>query len=109
MIRRPPRCTRTDTLLPYSTRFRSLGVRRPDSAHIQESDARRAARRGHGAASEPIYTQRDVAACLAQVQAVDYESDLVPNRTVHWRFQIGRESCREGVCQDGESAVVAVS
>src|SRR3546814_7718092 len=59
----------------------------PDSAHIQESDARRAARRGHGAASEPIYTQRDVAACLAQVQAVDYESDLVPNRTVHCRFR----------------------
>src|SRR3546814_3735899 len=48
-----------------------LGVMLPDSAHIQESDARRAARRGHGAASEPIYTQRDVAACLAQVQAVD--------------------------------------
>src|SRR3546814_9089462 len=25
MIRRPPRSTRTDTLFPYTTRFRSLG------------------------------------------------------------------------------------
>src|SRR3546814_16583707 len=25
MIRRPPRSTRTDTLFPYATRFRSLG------------------------------------------------------------------------------------
>src|SRR3546814_16075471 len=26
MIRRPPRSTRTDTLFPYTTRFRSLGA-----------------------------------------------------------------------------------
>src|SRR3546814_14849218 len=26
MIRRPPRSTRTDTLLPYPTRFRSVGT-----------------------------------------------------------------------------------
>src|SRR3546814_3941193 len=30
MIRRPPRSTRTDTLFPYTTRFRSLA---PDPAH----------------------------------------------------------------------------
>src|SRR3546814_8196441 len=28
MIRRPPRSTRTDTLFPYTTRFRSMGKRR---------------------------------------------------------------------------------
>src|SRR3546814_10948328 len=28
MILRPPRSTRTDTLFPYTTRFRSLGLRR---------------------------------------------------------------------------------
>src|SRR3546814_784929 len=27
MIRRPPRSTRTDTLFPYTTRFRSIAVR----------------------------------------------------------------------------------
>src|SRR3546814_17450586 len=29
MIRRPPRSTRTDTLFPYTTLFRSTRVRRP--------------------------------------------------------------------------------
>src|SRR3546814_4537038 len=29
MIRRPPRSTRTDTLFPYTTLFRSQGVERP--------------------------------------------------------------------------------
>src|SRR3546814_1474530 len=35
MIRRPPRATRTDTLFPYATLFRSLGA-------ILEADAARA-------------------------------------------------------------------
>src|SRR3546814_8124165 len=30
MIRRPPRSTRTDTLFPYTTLFRSLGERQGD-------------------------------------------------------------------------------
>src|SRR3546814_1537253 len=39
MIRRPPRSTRTDTLFPYTTLFRSRDVRRadvprPDVAHV---------------------------------------------------------------------------
>src|SRR3546814_3991797 len=47
MIRRPPRSTRTDTLFPYTTLFRSEG--RSDSARA-DRDARRRARRGAGAA-----------------------------------------------------------
>src|SRR3546814_627815 len=31
MIRRPPRSTRTDTLFPYTTLFRSLSVRRAET------------------------------------------------------------------------------
>src|SRR3546814_2936563 len=31
MIRRPPRSTRTDTLFPYTTLFRSLGLPDPDN------------------------------------------------------------------------------
>src|SRR3546814_9261139 len=40
MIRRPPRSTRTDTLFPYTTLFRSLveeadlAEHRPDTAHL---------------------------------------------------------------------------
>src|SRR3546814_13275299 len=35
MIRRPPRSTRTDTLFPYTTLFRSDRVRRPEPAAIR--------------------------------------------------------------------------
>src|SRR3546814_8484779 len=42
MIRRPPRSTRTDTLFPYTTLFRSLGllpsVDRTDSGYRQYTD-----------------------------------------------------------------------
>src|SRR3546814_12977036 len=38
MIRRPPRSTRTDTLFPYTTLFRSLGERHPArDPHASES------------------------------------------------------------------------
>src|SRR3546814_4229373 len=36
MIRRPPRSTRTDTLFPYTTLFRSLPV--PDMPHVRGDD-----------------------------------------------------------------------
>src|SRR3546814_1824574 len=75
MIRRPPRSTRTDTLFPYTTLFRSYRVRRdraqpacrqpgPDhaaapapagGAQAGRADGRRddADRRSHGARREP--------------------------------------------------------
>src|SRR3546814_2062140 len=34
MIRRPPRSTRTDTLFPYTTLFRSLGIVRQLRFHL---------------------------------------------------------------------------
>src|SRR3546814_7120094 len=36
MIRRPPRSTRTDTLFPYTTLFRSLVVRRANNYTIKQ-------------------------------------------------------------------------
>src|SRR3546814_13955641 len=44
MIRRPPRSTRTDTLFPYTTLFRSAGLRRMQSkapARTAAADAHR--------------------------------------------------------------------
>src|SRR3546814_6271245 len=54
MIRRPPRSTRTDTLFPYTTLFRSAG-RCPRAARLSEGDVRAAQgadhdRRRHGRA-----------------------------------------------------------
>src|SRR3546814_11583364 len=41
MIRRPPRSTRTDTLFPYTTLFRSISPTRiVTNAHVVESAAR---------------------------------------------------------------------
>src|SRR3546814_10580731 len=41
MIRRPPRSTRTDTLFPYTTRFRSSpGQRRTDRRHAADGGSR---------------------------------------------------------------------
>src|SRR3546814_10277861 len=45
MIRRPPRATRTDTLFPYTTLFRSQRGRGQPDAHLQVG--RRAPRSAH--------------------------------------------------------------
>src|SRR3546814_7621440 len=54
MIRRPPRSTRTDTLFPYTTLFRSTGPRalpadRDQPAHLHGRVAHRAAPGAEGA------------------------------------------------------------
>src|SRR3546814_17041815 len=40
MIRRPPRSTRTDTLFPYTTLFRSPAIRRLDGERADDEPAR---------------------------------------------------------------------
>src|SRR3546814_10899314 len=42
MIRRPPRSTRTDTLFPYTTLFRSLRCRGPANSHDSAAPGRQA-------------------------------------------------------------------
>src|SRR3546814_7642811 len=55
MIRRPPRSTRTDTLFPYTTLFRSLprehNVSRGTRCHSSASRSRRGSRRRRPASS----------------------------------------------------------
>src|SRR3546814_4504422 len=46
MIRRPPRSTRTDTLLPYTTLFRSADRHRPVEGRLPDHFAHRAFRDG---------------------------------------------------------------
>src|SRR3546814_15532303 len=47
MIRRPPRSTRTDTLFPYTTLFRSKVISRANGSSAVASAAYRAAERLH--------------------------------------------------------------
>src|SRR3546814_5682526 len=42
MIRRPPRSTRTDTLFPYTTLFRSHRRRSPTGGHVHNARPRQA-------------------------------------------------------------------
>src|SRR3546814_12196110 len=104
MIRRPPRSTRTDTLFPYTTLFRSAelcGADRDDPAHGNlprvrlDSVEPAADRRGLGMSVEPG---------TRASQTRDRRSAMSAAATV----KIGRASCRERVCQYGSLPVVAV-
>src|SRR3546814_3704469 len=48
MIRRPPRSTRTDTLFPYTTLFRSVGENGPRPVSLQQAARQRMQRRAGG-------------------------------------------------------------
>lgn len=69
-----------------------LQVMLPDSAHIQESDAKRAERyaRKGGDRNEtltPLYTLQDAQVCLRQVHAVTYDQELTPHASVRCGFR----------------------
>src|SRR3546814_1409214 len=81
MIRRPPRSTRTDTLLPYTTLFRSLERKRrrvnvvisavgQRRGEIDDREADQRARRGHFA--NALFHRRDIfARHVAALHLVD--------------------------------------
>src|SRR3546814_13792338 len=112
MIRRPPRSTRTDTLFPYTTLFRSradgLVAHRVDRADVVdeapvEVDRQRLALvehvdhalvRGIATGEQPAVEQQR----LARLEA----GDFLPGDGVQVhpaRVEIGRASCRERLCQ----------
>src|SRR3546814_4555521 len=62
MIRRPPESTRTDTLLPYSPRFRSSGRRTLFVARRRRCAARGARQRPHDAARAQGRSRRTIGA-----------------------------------------------
>src|SRR3546814_11099918 len=78
MIRRPPRSTRTDTLFPYTTLFRSFAS---DWLALQMLFRPLRPRRVLGLTVQGLFLRRQ------QEVAHDYGN------------QIGRASCRERVCQ----------
>src|SRR3546814_5075182 len=48
MLRRPPRATRTDTLFPYTTLFRSAAIQAARAANMPKDTVERAVKRGAG-------------------------------------------------------------
>src|SRR3546814_18094974 len=111
MMRRPPRSTRTDTLFPYTTLFRSR-IRVADT--VDPRGRRRAAaeertppegtaryrrdRRAPAPARSRRARSRAARLCATALHAADRAAG-----------QIGRASCRERVCQYVLVSVVAVT
>src|SRR3546814_9195174 len=77
MIRRPPRSTRTDTLFPYTTLFRSAkgAARRGEQPDL---DLRQRELRGVGG-DDQVAHQRELAAA-AEGEAVDRADDRLRDR-----------------------------
>src|SRR3546814_13441737 len=101
MIRRPPRSTRTDTLFPYTTLFRSLllqtpALRRRSAGKDQQRCAHSSRLRG---GAQICAEQRTV-----EVPGVeDVDRAHRQGGAQIWRYitprEIGRASCRERVCE----------
>src|SRR3546814_18135162 len=113
MIRRPPRSTRTDTLFPYTSLFRSVAV----PLHHQELFAAFMIVTGHLERRDQAFDAVEVAPGFgreievlvtpAELLAGDGLADLVelrlrnPHRLDPVHREIGRASCRARVCQYG--------
>src|SRR3546814_13816447 len=103
MIRRQPRSTRTDTLFPYTTLFRSFGFLVATRAMAAAMEMAR--QFGIGLVAARHSTHFGMAACYV-LQAVeqDFLSLVFTNASramPPWggRREIGRATCRERVCQ----------
>src|SRR3546814_19158109 len=110
MIRRPPRSTRTDTLFPYTTLFRSL---RPDEG--VEGDVDFLSVKLFGEIEEMRFeqflrriearTDAEIGGALPDAavwEAAGNRVDAVARSQILTHFQIGefgRASCGERVCQ----------
>src|SRR3546814_15860048 len=99
MIRRPPRSTRTDTLFPYTTLFRSIGMLQLGWHWLDPATALLV---GVVVAASAFGLLRD--AFNAAMDAVPQGLDQLHVRD--WLqsqagvlAEIGRASCRERVCQ----------
>src|SRR3546814_15762986 len=120
MIRRPPRSTRTDTLFPYTTLFRSAGgcstgsVPPPsltDTHCLAQLPTELVGLRPDPETKEggARILRPDAALTAVPVEGAALSDKPCPNKPVQviivavllmWmRGQIGRASCRERVCQ----------
>src|SRR3546814_3493035 len=79
MIRRPPRSTRTDTLFPYTTRFRSAGLRLVVGVSAQQKVAGFLAQRnsiGRSQAPGPFRCASEGGAANVNARSEEHTSEL---------------------------------
>src|SRR3546814_15051271 len=89
MIRRPPRSTRTDTLFPYTTRFRSAADRSAPMAVAAHSTAGCAARRGRSARPRPQRRARPAGPAARVRAAPGDRKSVVQGKSVSVRVDLG--------------------
>src|SRR3546814_19367108 len=94
MIRRPPRSTRTDTLLPYPTLFRSM-ITNPNTCGLFERDMKAISDAVHAVGGYVYCDGANFNAIVGRVRPGDLGVDAM-QINLH---KIGRASCRERVCQ----------
>src|SRR3546814_13908848 len=102
MIRRPPRSTRTDTLFPYTTLFRSDWLQASrDLKFAEYEDMWRWSVTDIDAFWQSIWDYHRIESPTAFVAVLNEET--MPG--ARWfegarvNYEIGRASCRERVCQ----------
>src|SRR3546814_15090310 len=103
MIRRPPRSTRTDTLFPYTTLFRSTVDQRIRAARniLSASDRDETAiiySRLKPIYDRVIYDPVDLPQPQNSVPSIDTNGSAFKAIALS-EHKIGRASCRERVCQ----------
>src|SRR3546814_11847064 len=87
MIRRPPRSTRTDTLFPYTTLFRSTGIQHPRPAltPIQRRGGKTGGRYHHHQVAPMSKLESISGRALELAGSVgDTLRDRVPDRAIKW-------------------------
>src|SRR3546814_17930179 len=111
MIRRPPRSTRTDTLFPYTTLFRSIVAKTPLVFEPGEQEARALldlpTEMRNRIALLPIEGEPTAGATvlLAERWGSRPGGPVIPGPD---QPKIGRASCRERVCPYEKQSVDAV-
>src|SRR3546814_12338765 len=111
MIRRPPGSTRTDTLFPYTTLFRSradlLALRRIDTPDIVVAiEAGTGHPRPHGHVGPELQLVANIAEISSQLTAAG--EPFAPGPVLPQHGQIGRASCRDRVGQYVKTHVISV-
>src|SRR3546814_11411408 len=104
MIRRPPRSTRTDTLFPYTTLFRSavddLGAVEAEVFGVAAHEADGIGRPGQVLVLAALYgVEVGVADAQHLGDGPEVLAELLARPDEGVGHQIGRASCRERVCQ----------
>src|SRR3546814_17162204 len=98
MLRRPPRSTRTDTLFPYTTLFRSLA--RARGFESREHHQRRRLARSRRAKKRQEFAALDRKIKIGDGDGIARGITFLDAAKFDERGgEIGRASCRERVCQ----------